>query len=65
MVRIHHLLLAWACLGGLALTAQAAETRGKAIVAFQVMILNLNPGNAKLAATLEKAWMRQVAANCR
>jgi len=40
----------------LALTAQAAETRGKAIVAFQVMILNLNPGNAKLAATLEKAY---------
>lgn len=27
MVRIHHLLLAWACLGGLALTAQAQVVR--------------------------------------
>ncbi len=40
----------------LGLTAQAAETRGKAIVAFQVMILNINPGNAKLATTLEQAY---------
>jgi len=40
----------------LGLTAQMAETRGKAIVAFQVMILNLDPGNVKLAATLEKAY---------
>jgi tetratricopeptide (TPR) repeat protein len=41
---------------GLGLAAQAAETRGKAIVAFQVMILNLNPGNIRLAASLEKAY---------
>ena len=40
----------------LGLATQMAETRGKAIVAFQVMILNMNPGNVKLAATLEKAY---------
>ncbi len=40
----------------LGLAAQAAETRGKAIVAFQVMIMNLNPGNVNLATTLEKAY---------
>ena len=27
MARIHHLVLAWACLGGLALTAQAQVVR--------------------------------------
>jgi len=40
----------------LGLKEQVAETRGKAIVAFQVMIMNINPGNAKLASTLEKAY---------
>lgn len=40
----------------LGLTTQAAETRGKAIVAFQVMILNTSPGNVRLAASLEKAY---------
>lgn len=40
----------------LGLAEQAAETRGKAIVAFQVMIMNINPGNVNLAATLEKAY---------
>ncbi len=40
----------------LGLATQSAETRGKAIVAFQVMILNMNPGNVKLAETLEKAY---------
>lgn len=44
----------------LGLKEQVAETRGKAIVAFQVMILNLNPGNAKLASTLEKAYFHCV-----
>ena len=37
-------------------TEQAVESRGKAIVAFQVMIMNINPGNVNLAATLEKAY---------
>ena len=40
----------------LGLAAQSAETRGKAIVAFQVMIMNIDPGNVKLATTLEKAY---------
>jgi len=40
----------------LGLAAQAVETRGKAIVAFQVMIMNLDPGNASLATALEKAY---------
>ena len=40
----------------LGLAAQAAETRGKAIVAFQLIIMNIDPGNAALAATLEKAY---------
>ncbi|MEI7898794.1 MAG: tetratricopeptide repeat protein [bacterium] len=40
----------------LGLTTQAGESRGKAIVAFQVMILNMDPGNAKQAAILEKAY---------
>jgi len=40
----------------LGLKAQSAETRGKAIVAFQVMILNMNPGNVRLAEPLEKAY---------
>jgi tetratricopeptide (TPR) repeat protein len=40
----------------LGLTAQAAETRGKTIVAFQVIIMHIDPGNAALAATLEKAY---------
>lgn len=40
----------------LGLATQAAETRGKAIVAFQVMIMNINPGNVSLAGVLEKAY---------
>ncbi|MDD4101463.1 MAG: hypothetical protein PHU80_02380, partial [Kiritimatiellae bacterium] len=40
----------------LGLATQAAETRGKAIVAFQVMIMNINPGNVNLAGVLEKAY---------
>ncbi|MDD2454849.1 MAG: hypothetical protein PHE10_00805, partial [Kiritimatiellae bacterium] len=40
----------------LGLDAQSAETRGKAIVAFQVMIMNINPGNVNLAGVLEKAY---------
>ena len=40
----------------LGLAKQAAETRGKAIVAFQVMMMNLDPGNVALATTLEKAY---------
>jgi TolA-binding protein len=40
----------------LKLEAQAAETRGKAIVAFQVLIMNLDPGNVSLAGVLEKAY---------
>lgn len=40
----------------LGLTEQAVETRGKAIVAFKVMIATINPGNVKLANVLEKAY---------
>jgi len=40
----------------LGLSKQAAETRGKAIVAFQIMIMNMDPGNVNLAPTLEKAY---------
>ncbi len=40
----------------LGLESQAADTRGKAIVAFQVMIMNINPGNVSLAGVLEKAY---------
>jgi TolA-binding protein len=40
----------------LGLNEKAAETRGKAIVACQVLIATINPGNAKLAAVLEKAY---------
>ena len=40
----------------LGLKEQVAETRGKAIVAFQVVIMNIKPGDAKLASTLEKAY---------
>lgn len=40
----------------LQLTAQVGETRGKAIVAFQVLIMNLNPGDSELANVLEKAY---------
>ncbi|MDD2461192.1 MAG: hypothetical protein PHT98_08970, partial [Kiritimatiellae bacterium] len=40
----------------LGLNEQAAETRGKAIVAFQGMIMAIDPGNAALANTLEKAY---------
>ena len=38
------------------LNEQAAETRGKAIVAFQTMIMSMDPGNAALANALEKAY---------
>ena len=40
----------------LGLNEQAAETRGKAIVAFQTMIMSMDPGNAALANALEKAY---------
>jgi TolA-binding protein len=40
----------------LGLNDQTTETRGKAIVAFQIMIMNIDPGNAALASTLEKAY---------
>jgi TolA-binding protein len=40
----------------LGLNEKAAESRGKAIVAFQVLISTVNPGNVKLAAVLEKAY---------
>lgn len=40
----------------LGLNEQAAETRGKAIVAFQAMIMSMDPGNAALANALEKAY---------
>jgi TolA-binding protein len=40
----------------LGLNEKAAETRGKAIVQFKVMLATINPGNAKLAAILEKAY---------
>ena len=42
----------------LGLNDKAVDSRGRAIVAFQVLIATLNPGNAKLAATLEKAYYR-------
>ena len=40
----------------LGLAAQEAVTRGEAIVAFQVMIMNLDSGNAALLPILEKAY---------
>ncbi|MDR2850038.1 MAG: hypothetical protein LBW77_05805 [Verrucomicrobiota bacterium] len=40
----------------LGLAGPEAETRGKAIVAFQVMMMNLDPGNAALSSVLEKAY---------
>mgnify|MGYP000864400742 FL=1 len=40
----------------LGLNDRVAETRGKAIVAFQSIIISINPGNAKLSAVLEKAY---------
>lgn len=40
----------------LGLAEQSADTRGKAIVAFQVMIMNLDPGRAELLPILERAY---------
>ena len=40
----------------LGLTAQEAQTRGEAIVAFQVMMMNMDPGNAAILPILEKAY---------
>ena len=40
----------------LGLAAQEAETRGQAIVAFQVMIMNMDPGNASILPSLERAY---------
>ncbi|HRT28662.1 MAG TPA: hypothetical protein P5527_02615 [Kiritimatiellia bacterium] len=40
----------------LGLNDQAAETRGKAIVAFQGMILSMDPNNVALSSALEKAY---------
>ena len=40
----------------LGLTKQAGETRGQAIVAFQIMIMNMDPSNANVASILEKAY---------
>lgn len=40
----------------LGLTSQEAKTRGEAIVAFQVMIMNMDPGHAALQPSLEKAY---------
>jgi tetratricopeptide (TPR) repeat protein len=40
----------------LGLNEKVTETRGKTIVAFQGIIYSINPGNAKLAAVLEKAY---------
>ncbi len=40
----------------LGLNEKAAETRGNAIVAFLSIINSINPGNAKLATVLEKAY---------
>ena len=42
----------------LGLNEKAAETRGRAIVTFQVLITTINPGNVKLASTLEKAYYK-------
>jgi TolA-binding protein len=44
----------------LGLTEKAAETRGNAIVAFLSIINSINPGNAKLATVLEKAYYSSV-----
>ena len=40
----------------LGLTSQEAKTRGEAIVAFQVMIMNMDPGHAAIQPSLEKAY---------
>lgn len=40
----------------LGLNDQAAKTRGEAIVAFKLIIMNTNPGNAILAPYLEQAY---------
>jgi TolA-binding protein len=40
----------------LGLTDQATKTRGEAIVAFKLIIMQVNPGNADLAAQLQVAY---------
>jgi len=40
----------------LGLNEQAAKTRGETIVAFKLIIMNTNPGNAELAPYLEQAY---------
>ncbi len=50
------LLRRWSAEKKLGLNEQAAETRGKAIVAFQGMILSIDPGNLALSSVLEKSY---------
>ena len=50
------LLRRWSAEKKLGLNTQAAETRGKAIVAFQGMILSIDPGNLALSSVLEKSY---------